>query len=70
LPVSPLFSTCLDALDTISSIARYGINHEILQVKVEVEKVRLLLCGQAVGLADDKADINEALEREYEGEPN
>lgn len=63
--LAALFSTCLDALDTISAIARYGIDHEILQVKVEVEKVRLLLWGQAVGLAGDVADIDKALEREY-----
>lgn len=63
--LASLFGTCITTLDTISSVVRFGVSHEILQVKIEIEKVRLLIWGQAVGLNDDLGDIDGAFERQY-----
>ncbi|KAK2018744.1 hypothetical protein LZ32DRAFT_653516 [Colletotrichum eremochloae] len=71
-----LYSTCIETLDALSSAARYGIDRELLQTKIEVERVRLMIWGDAVGLAhvqllvgkeepteDELAGIDEALQR-------
>jgi hypothetical protein len=67
--VAGLFSTALEILDYVQSAAAFGTTHEVLQVKIEVEKVRLLIWGQSIGLggsADQRDDAaNEALDREY-----
>ncbi|GJC82523.1 heterokaryon incompatibility protein S [Colletotrichum liriopes] len=71
-----LYSTCIEMLDALSSAARYGIGRELLQTKIEVERVRLMIWGDAVGLADielfvgkkeptedDLAGVDEGLQR-------
>lgn len=47
-----LYSTCIEMLDTLSAAARYGIDREVLQTKIGVEKVRLMIWGDAVGLTE------------------
>ena len=47
-----LYSTCIDVLDSLSSAARYGIDREILLTKIEVERVRLMIWGESMGIAD------------------
>ncbi|KFY47226.1 hypothetical protein V494_00090 [Pseudogymnoascus sp. VKM F-4513 (FW-928)] len=71
-----LYSTCIGTLDALSSAARYGINREILQTKIEVERIRLMVWGESVGLSeidfqrpdkntneDDLAVLDESLQR-------
>ncbi|GKT57156.1 TPR domain containing protein [Colletotrichum tofieldiae] len=71
-----LYSTCIEMLDALSSAARYGIGRELLQTKIEVERVRLMIWGDSVGLADielfvgkkeptedDLAGVDEGLQR-------
>jgi len=64
-----LFNTALEVFDYVQSAAAFGTTHEVLQVKIEVEKVRLLIWGQSIGMdgsADQRDDaVNEALDREY-----
>ncbi|PWW72110.1 hypothetical protein C7212DRAFT_230471, partial [Tuber magnatum] len=64
-----LFNTALEVFDYVQSAAAFGSTHEVLQVKIEVEKVRLLIWGQWIGLdgsADQRGDaVNEVLDREY-----
>ncbi|RPA89062.1 hypothetical protein L873DRAFT_1723561, partial [Choiromyces venosus 120613-1] len=64
-----LFSAALEIFDYVQSATAFGPTHEVLQIKIEVEKVRLLIWGQSIGLdgsADQRDDaVNEALDREY-----
>lgn len=50
--LAALFSTCIETLDTLSAAARYSVNREILQTKIEVERLRLMVCGESAGLTD------------------
>ncbi|KIM22049.1 hypothetical protein M408DRAFT_29056 [Serendipita vermifera MAFF 305830] len=45
------WNTCVQAFDTIGSVGTFGLDHQIIQVKLEVERVRLLAWGEMVGLA-------------------
>lgn len=59
-----LYGTCMVILDALSSAARYGIDREILQTKIEVERIRLMIWAESAGLADidlssDKNDPSE-----------
>ncbi|KAG9032379.1 hypothetical protein FS842_004098 [Serendipita sp. 407] len=47
-----LWNTCVQAFDAVSSGRNYGYDHEVLRVKLEVERIRLLAWGEAVGLAN------------------
>ncbi|KAG8752104.1 hypothetical protein FRC14_007342 [Serendipita sp. 396] len=46
-----LWNTCVQAFDTVASGRNYGYDYEVLRVKLEVERIRLLAWGEAVGLA-------------------
>ncbi|OBT62208.1 hypothetical protein VE03_08056 [Pseudogymnoascus sp. 23342-1-I1] len=50
--LASLYSACIGTLDAISSAARYGINREILQTKIEVERIRLMVWGESIGLSE------------------
>ncbi|KAJ5151340.1 uncharacterized protein N7482_010592 [Penicillium canariense] len=50
--LAALFSTCIETLDTLSSAARYSVNREILQTKIEVERLRLMVWGESAGITD------------------
>ncbi|KAJ0161136.1 Heterokaryon incompatibility protein S [Colletotrichum tanaceti] len=45
-----LFKTCLEMYDTIECGRRYGSDFEVLTTRVGIERVRLLLWGDAVGI--------------------
>jgi len=49
--VAGLFAVSLDVLDRISAAKTYGKDYQTLVTKVEIERLRLLLWGQAVGLS-------------------
>ncbi|KAH6982566.1 prion-inhibition and propagation-domain-containing protein [Ilyonectria destructans] len=51
-----LFKTCLDMCDTIECGRRYGEDLEVLTTKVGVERVRLSLWGDTVGLPGLEAE--------------
>ncbi|KAH6982569.1 prion-inhibition and propagation, helo domain-containing protein, partial [Ilyonectria destructans] len=76
LGLAGLFNTCIQTLDSLSAAARYGIDREILQTQIEVERVRLMIWGDVAGLAqilldpskqeateDDLAALDESLQR-------
>ncbi|KAL1659760.1 prion-inhibition and propagation-domain-containing protein [Schizophyllum commune] len=46
-----LWETCVQVFDIVVSGQHYGMDSEIARVKLEVERVRLLMWGQAVGLS-------------------
>ncbi|KAI5899166.1 uncharacterized protein SCHCODRAFT_02485722 [Schizophyllum commune H4-8] len=46
-----LWETCVQVFDIVVSGQNYGMDSEIARVKLEVERVRLLMWGQAVGLS-------------------
>ncbi|KFY39475.1 hypothetical protein V494_03966 [Pseudogymnoascus sp. VKM F-4513 (FW-928)] len=50
LGVLALWQSCVSVFDVIDSSRRYGMDYELLCVKLEVERVRLLCWGDAVGL--------------------
>ncbi|KAJ5369216.1 uncharacterized protein N7496_008976 [Penicillium cataractarum] len=50
--LAALFSTCTETLDTLAAAARYSVNREILQTKIEVERLRLMVWGESAGLTD------------------
>ncbi|KAH7270926.1 prion-inhibition and propagation-domain-containing protein [Fusarium solani] len=56
LGLAGLYTTCVHMLDTLSAAARYGIDRELLQTKIEVERVRLMIWGEAVGLNEINLD--------------
>ncbi|KIM22050.1 hypothetical protein M408DRAFT_29057, partial [Serendipita vermifera MAFF 305830] len=45
------WNACVQAFDTVGSVGSFGLDHQIIQVKLEVERVRLLSWGEMVGLA-------------------
>jgi len=51
LSIVGLFAASLDVLDRISAAKSYGNDYQIFVAKVETERLRLFLWGQAVGLA-------------------
>ncbi|KAF2742339.1 hypothetical protein M011DRAFT_392601, partial [Sporormia fimetaria CBS 119925] len=63
--VVALWKTCVTVFDTVDSSQRYGMDYELLRVKLEVERIRLLNWGDAVGIADAGAEkIDPRLKRE------
>ena len=51
LGVVATWKTCVEVFDVVGSSRLYGIDYEICRVKLEVERVRLLAWGDAVGLS-------------------
>ena len=50
LSVAALWKACVQVYSVVDSSRQYGIESEILSVKFEVERVRLICWGDAVGL--------------------
>lgn len=46
------WDTCVQAFEIIASGRRFGYEYEVIRVKLEVERVRLLTWGEEVGLAN------------------
>ena len=51
LGVVATWQTCIQVFDLVASSRLYGIDYEICRIKLEVERVRLLAWGDAVGLS-------------------
>ena len=51
LGIVATWKSCVELFDLISDSRKYGIDYEIYRVKLEVERVRLLAWGNAVGLS-------------------
>ncbi|OBT67348.1 hypothetical protein VE03_03016 [Pseudogymnoascus sp. 23342-1-I1] len=64
-----LFTTTLGIFDGVRSAAQFSATDEVLRVKIEVEKVRLIIWGQSIGLngSPEQRDdaLNVALGEEY-----
>ena len=52
LGVAALWQTCVQIFDVVESGRRYGMDYELLRVKLEVERIRLFNWGEAIGLSD------------------
>lgn len=50
LGVAALWETCVQIYDAVDSARHYGLEYELLTIKFEVERVRLVCWGDAVGL--------------------
>lgn len=48
-----LFSTCIDCFDLFEAAHALEEDSKILLVKLDLEKTRLLIWGNAVGIVDD-----------------
>ena len=46
-----VWNSCVQAFDTIASGRRSGMDYEIIRVKLEVERIRLLTWGETVNLS-------------------
>jgi hypothetical protein len=44
------WNACVQAFDAVASTRAYGLEYEIVNIKLEVERVRLLTWGETVGL--------------------
>jgi len=53
--VAALWKTCVQVFDVVESGRRYGMDYELLRVKLEVERMRLFNWGEAIGLSDNDA---------------
>lgn len=64
--VLALWTSCVQVFETIDSTRNYGMDHELLRVKLEVERIRLVNWGNAVGLGDatETSTPDARLERE------
>lgn len=60
LGVAALWKTCVQVFDVVESGQRYGMDYELLRVKLDVERVRLLSWGEAIGLSDDYSNLQGA----------
>jgi hypothetical protein len=52
LGVVSVWSTCVEVFELVDSGKKYGLDYELLRVKLEVERIRLLAWGEAVGLSE------------------
>lgn len=48
--VASLWQSCVQVYEIVESTRQYGVEYELLNVKFEVERIRLLCWGDAVGL--------------------
>jgi Prion-inhibition and propagation len=51
-----VWSSCVQAFDIIAAGRQYGIESEVLRVKLEVERIRLLLWGESLKLSAVQSD--------------
>ncbi|GAB1213864.1 hypothetical protein ATERTT37_003017 [Aspergillus terreus] len=52
LGTAALWETCVQIFDVVESGRRYGMDYELLRVKLEVERIRLYNWGDAIGLSE------------------
>lgn len=50
IPLFTLFKSCVEAFDYLCSSKALGRDYQLLEVKLDVEKTRLLIWGDEVGL--------------------
>jgi hypothetical protein len=51
ISVATAWKTCVQIFEIVDTSRKYGWDYEVLRIKLEVERVRLLAWGEAVGLA-------------------
>ena len=51
--IAALWESCIQVFEVVNFSRQYGMDYEILSIKLEVERVRLLSWGHAVGLDND-----------------
>ena len=52
LGVVATWKTCVEVFDVVDGGRKYGMDYEVLRVKLEVERIRLLMWGNVVGLGE------------------
>ena len=50
-----LWKTCVQVFDIVDSSKKYGMDFELLRLKLEVERIRLLMWGDIIGLNEVQA---------------
>ncbi len=60
IALASLFTTCVQCFDCVQLTRTYGRDHELLITKLEVEKTRLLIWGDAVGIFDTQGSNRDA----------
>lgn len=53
LGVVALWKTCVEVFETVDSNRKYGMDYELLRVKLEVERIRLHSWDDSVGLREN-----------------
>jgi hypothetical protein len=51
ISVATAWKTCVQIFEIVDTSRKYGWDYEVLRIKLEVERVRLLAWGEAMGLA-------------------
>jgi len=59
--IAGLWESSIQVFEVINFTRQYGMDYEILSIKLEVERVRLLSWGHAVGLDNDVSGIDARL---------
>lgn len=59
--IAALWESCVQVFEVVNFSRQYGMDYEILSIKLEVERVRLLSWGHAVGLDDDPGSTDARL---------
>lgn len=54
LGIVATWKTCVQVFDVVGQSRNYGTDYELCRVKLEVERVRLLAWGDAMGLSEDR----------------
>ena len=49
--VAALFTTCVDCFNIIVNAREFGLDYELLCTELSLQKLRLFLWGESVGLA-------------------
>jgi hypothetical protein len=61
--IAALWKSCVQVFEVVNFTQQYGMDYEILSIKLEVERVRLLSWGHAVGLDEDASSTDARLTR-------
>ncbi|PKX97863.1 uncharacterized protein P174DRAFT_26 [Aspergillus novofumigatus IBT 16806] len=59
--LATLFNTCIETLDTLAAAARHSVDREILQTKIEIERLRLIIWGPGLTNIDPNQPEDEIM---------
>ncbi|KAF4201959.1 hypothetical protein CNMCM8927_000873 [Aspergillus lentulus] len=59
--LATLFNTCIETLDTLAAAARHSVDREILQTKIQIERLRLIIWGPGLTNIDPNRPEDEIM---------